>query len=330
MNCLKGHIGIKGTGAAAPESGIYINQLPGISLQNIQRTANSEQVTYAEVWSDVQDRAGRRIVTDLRNKLRSRYKIKTNNGFFFLETMDQGTIIAAAAHYRGLVYDAGIDQNGFFSFHVTSVTVDLPQALDTLTVLIMDRVGNILDTLVKENASEGLNTITVNQAYAASSIFIAIDSTAVPLKETNLNNVLTDGYYALLSSLLGAGCTPALYGATAGLSIPAIRSQSTSTYGISAVIMPTCDYSALICWNKELFESAWIYLCGAELMLERTFSDRINKLTTVDKDQAEALRDLYTGQYEQALEDTIGGLTINAEDGCIECQAMVKTVERLP
>lgn len=72
MNCLKDYVGIRGYDAA-PESGQFINQLPGISLKSIQMLANSEQVTFVAVWDDVQERAWRRLSADFKIAMRAKY-----------------------------------------------------------------------------------------------------------------------------------------------------------------------------------------------------------------------------------------------------------------
>nr|MBA4168752.1 hypothetical protein [Chitinophagaceae bacterium] len=62
-----------------------------------------------------------------------------------------------------------------------------------------------------------------------------------------------------------------------------------------------CDYDALICDNKAKLVNAWKYLLGNQLMLERIYSDRINRFTTVDKKAAEELKDFYQIEYEKSL-----------------------------
>ncbi len=68
MDCLKDYIGIQGCGAPVPLappgetlsdvfSGLYINQLPGVSLKSIEKLADEEQQNYLGVWADIQRRA---------------------------------------------------------------------------------------------------------------------------------------------------------------------------------------------------------------------------------------------------------------------------------
>lgn len=95
-------------------------------------------------------------------------------------------------------------------------------------------------------------------------------------------------------------------------------------------IKQDCDIAARICESKEIFLNAWINLLGAELMIERIHSPRINKLTTVDLDKANDLLNLFTDVYEAALNDIVLGTDFDKNDPCIECKPMFVRVERLP
>lgn len=324
MNCLKNYVGIKGYGSA-PVSGRYINQLPGISLDSIQKVADKEQVTFLQVFDDVQERSWTRFITDLRNALRRRFQIKTAKTLLHIESADGVETISASAHYRGLLLDSGLDNNGFFAFNVSSISLDLPQAANDVVIKLFDRTGHVLDTFTIASAAEGINTIEVNEAYAASRLFIAVDASAVLLNDTVLGAGNYDQPFAALT-----GRAAGISGGESLLTSPAFVAQTSSTYGISAIVTPFCDYAHLVCSDRELFIGAWMYLLGAELMQERIYSPRINKYTTIDADEAEKLRDLYTGQYENALDDAVIGIQISADDGCIDCREIVSRVEYLP
>lgn len=89
MDCLKDYIQIEGCSAPqygydantdgdddpetepTPASGLYINKdLPGISLENVDKIADGEQQTFLGVWNEVQDRALRKF----RIKVKAGYK----------------------------------------------------------------------------------------------------------------------------------------------------------------------------------------------------------------------------------------------------------------
>lgn len=106
MNCLKDYIGIKGF-HSAPVSEVFVNQLPGISLKAIQSTANSEQVTFAGVFDDVQERAWRRLSGDFNRKMRGKYCLDkgTDTNTFICD--DKALFLNAWLHLLGaeLMYE---------------------------------------------------------------------------------------------------------------------------------------------------------------------------------------------------------------------------------
>lgn len=89
-----------------------------------------------------------------------------------------------------------------------------------------------------------------------------------------------------------------------------------------------CDYEAFVCDNKETLVNAWRYLLGNQLMLFRLTSTRLNRFTTIDKEQAEQLKDHYQVEYEKALSQAVK--LIDFSDCCMECGGNPEYVTWLP
>lgn len=75
MDCLNDYIGIKVCGDETPESGIFINSLPGISLESIDKVANEDQITYLGLWADVQAEAAARFELDFTTEVTKCFKL---------------------------------------------------------------------------------------------------------------------------------------------------------------------------------------------------------------------------------------------------------------
>lgn len=77
LNCLLDYIGLQACQGIyeQPVSGLYINSLPGISLESIDKIADSEQVTYVGVWDDAQQEAMIRFRIDFIQEITKCYKI---------------------------------------------------------------------------------------------------------------------------------------------------------------------------------------------------------------------------------------------------------------
>jgi hypothetical protein len=89
-----------------------------------------------------------------------------------------------------------------------------------------------------------------------------------------------------------------------------------------------CDYDALICDNVEELATAWKYLLGVTLMIFRLNSDRINRWTTIGRDEAKELRDFYQVKYEEALNQ--GVLLMDTDECCLVCEPNPSIVSYLP
>lgn len=93
-------------------------------------------------------------------------------------------------------------------------------------------------------------------------------------------------------------------------------------------ISKTCDYDDLICDNIEELTLAWKYLLGVALMIFRLNSDRLNQWTTVGREEAKELRDLYQVEYEKALKQ--GVLLMDTDACCLQCGSNPSVVTYLP
>ena len=70
MDCLTDYIGFFNcAGQDEPPSGMYINTLPGITLESVDKVATSEQITYLQVWADAQKEAAIRFLNDFKIEL---------------------------------------------------------------------------------------------------------------------------------------------------------------------------------------------------------------------------------------------------------------------
>jgi hypothetical protein len=78
LDCLIDYIGfINCASQNEPESGLYINTLPGISLESVDKIANSEQITYSQVWGDAQTEAAIRFKVDFSAELNKCYTLSS-------------------------------------------------------------------------------------------------------------------------------------------------------------------------------------------------------------------------------------------------------------
>jgi len=75
MSCLTDYIGIKVCSTDEAPGGGWINSLPGISLESIDKIATPDQITYRAVWADVQAEAYTRFEVDFMSEMNRCYEL---------------------------------------------------------------------------------------------------------------------------------------------------------------------------------------------------------------------------------------------------------------
>ena len=70
----------------------------------------------------------------------------------------------------------------------------------------------------------------------------------------------------------------------------------------------------IACEFKDLLATSLWYLLGHELMIETIYSDRVNKYTTIDRQQAEELREYYLVQFEKEIAAAVQGINVENSD----------------
>lgn len=327
MNCLTDYIGVKGCGATVPDSGIYINSLPSINLRQLQGIADSEQENFLGVWANVQERAQAKLLVDVSTRLRKRFKINSFiESFKLIEKIDVATF-AASAEDRGFTYDTQnfngtIQKSSFYTTNVEYMRMYLSAVTtNPLTIKIQDlETDEILFTKSIPAADQivGWNLIKVNKSYLNQRLKFVYDSTEVTSVSTDQTELINNG-----CGCLNFGCGGTLAGIKGA-------DSSNNSYGLVAKISLTCTYEPVICSNKEMFAGPYLYLLGAETMIERIYTERMNEFTTVGKEEAKELNNYFQSQYDEGMDNLISGISIDLNDCCISCNSQLRVIEQTP
>ena len=330
MNCLKDYIGIKSGGSTPPLSGIYINQLPGFTLDKISKIKETEN-DISSLFDEIQSRAWLRLEKDFRIALRNRYKLKAVKSIAETTQTFDGSQIATSAKYKGIVVDLGLynHHSSFLSLQVDKISVTLAATVPRLEVKLFDGNGSLVDTLTKANAVAGKNVIQVAKCYPIKKMFVAIDTTSINLQAATIPKYILDNCFEWFWQLSGT-CAPSIYGAVADLNSPGHLTKSNYGYGVEVSFSMTCGYDNIICANKPEFTDVWLYLLGSEFMLECMYSTKMNRFTTIDRPSAEELNSYYGNKYEEALAEVIKGLEVKEDDCCIECDPKFSIRQTIP
>jgi hypothetical protein len=333
MNCLQDYIGLRGCGSSTPGSGLYVNDLPGISLKQIVSLTNEEEATYLDLWAMIQRRAQSRFSLDVREAMGKHYKLKS---------LMQGVNLGKQVENNTIVANPGISKAGFIiqlnesknyeyvqsplnAIHIQQLFFYAAPAENGI-VFIYDIYTN--DILFNKNVSflnDGWNTIEVNQTFNSQALAVYITptflngfgtylETEVPLNhqipgccDIRINGFYTDTQWDAFTN-------------------DVLESQSSNTYGLSGIFNVVCTWDNLICNNKNIFARPLWYLTGIELLTEQLYSSKLNQFTTVNLQRAKELREEYQVEYAKAVEQIAGGFSLDC-DCCLECAGAVQLRE---
>lgn len=323
MECLEGYIGIQGCNTSAPESGVYVNSLPGISIEVLQKVTDSEQVTFINAWNDITARALRRFKTDVINNLKKRFRLNIISKFINTgKAVDTSTITQAAANWRGrIIQIMGETPSELNKAYIEEVNIYF-QAAGATTLKILDENGFLLVNKTVTATSVGWKRTYIGDTYNGKTFYVLYDATNInsvktvntPELDTSCDCYCSDIYDDCDCSIRTNGVI--------GTDINDIETftENLNSYGLSIVFGLRCAYDAIICANRTEFIEPLQYLHGVEFLAERIYSTRVNRYTTVDLAKAKEMRTEFEAIYQASLQAILDGIRISQYDCCIECE----------
>ncbi len=333
--CLDDYIGFEGCTTGTPESGVFINELYGIGLENVDKIADKEQVTYSGVWDDVQKRVLLKLHSLIQTEFSRKYRLKRIS-----KSVDLGQAIdtssnqtAQSAQLRGFTVElhsgsivptpnSSLNVIHFQSIRLYSKAVESGVAIK---VIDMDTLLT-LETFTKDLVI-GWNTIATNKDYTAMRVFVGYDASGIESPETELNSYVNDWCNCVCDDFFGYDCDAQISGAYSALTY-AGTTKGENTYGLTAVINVQCKFDAFVCQNKTLFIMPLLYLLGMEMMNERIYSDRLNRIVTVDRNKAIELRNEYKAEFEREMLALVESVDLKM-DCCLECDELITSRESM-
>ena len=350
MECFRDYIGLEGCTTTTPDSGLFINQLPGIELELFDKLADPQQLNFTGVFDDIQTRAIRRFKTDINSEFKKRYQLKS-----ITQSIDIGkdigtTTTALAGDYRGFTLE--LDRQGGTSAYSNLQSIRIQElnlyftSTNATTIKIFDMdLGTELHTqAVVAPASIGFTQIKIFKTFTARRLFVAYDATLLTGQLLDINllqNAILSGQGARYASYACGGNRNAeIRAGSATIAATITESDITigeDTYGLSGVFSVICDWETFVCNNRDTFCNAWWYLLGIETMTERLYSSRLNEFTTFDRQKAAELRKMYEIKYKGGKIDDIfeegelplvlDGIDVNLADYCIICNDVIRFEE---
>lgn len=317
IDCLSNYIGVRGvTGYEDPDSGYYINDLQGITTEQLEDISDDEDHYEPRLaWEDIYNRSSRNLETDIKTSLKKYFKKYSfiDNGI--TGQLDGSDSLTQSSVLNGVRFDLGFQSKNLV-LNINSISIYLNSST-TFNIYIYDlNTSEKLDEIEYEG-TEGLSTYRVNKNYAVhshSDLYIAYDAGIV-------DALKMDDYKP--------------FGFTINGTIPNSSSKLSSNFsnantGLSVTFNLECSVSNFVCQRIDSFKDAFLYKLGIEFCNERIYSSRINRWTLMDVDEAMSLKTDFVEQYNSLIEAALKDLKVNESDDCFECNKAINQRVMLP
>ena len=308
MKCLEGYIGVGANCATdASLSGKYLTDLPGVSLLNIDSVANEQQTSFVGVFADVEKRAISRMTKDILSFMKSQYNLKKSI-YTYKTVGDVSGSIPFDGKAHGVNVYALYDYSPLLRLHLNKVYLYALEAQTTSIIYGVD-INNLVSKTL--NTQIGWNEISINETFETLNLLVFYDASVF----TNIPSLIIDN--DICDCLFQESDCYVLENRAASISMAGIT-FGTDSNGLKAEVSLRCAYESIVCANIDIYGDAYLYALGMELMRERLYSDRVNKYTSVDRNKAKELLELFTQDYTDFL--TTANNTVQLQDdACIEC-----------
>jgi hypothetical protein len=321
ISCLTDYIGLRDV-TSSPDSGRYVNELPGLSTDMFELSRKSESYDLETSWADVERRAIRKLEADL-----NRWAVKYFRNYSYIDNEvtgqnDNNTAIATGDTYAGWLFSGTHQYYKNLKLIIPWVEIHSAGTVTGGTLRIFNgATGEVLDSITY-NAVAGINRITINKEYPTWKypyIFIAYDESEITtIKATPLPFSGLD----VNEKRVAKATTP-----TKGN----LSSAGSGGQGLVVCFNLNCSLDNFVCQRRKLFEEPYMYLLGSEFAQEVVHSNRISQYTLLSREDAIELREDLRKEYTEMINGVLTSLVVDySNDYCFKCDREVNYKPLLP
>lgn len=333
MSCWNNVIGVRGLcEAQEPSSGLYINDLTGISIQDINAGVNEEDSTAFTLIQRKIDQAATMLQAEALSYLYNRWNYTTSswNGQigFFPESLRS---LGASAVYRGI--GMRYRQADYISVSLNAITLLLPNS-GNVNVLVVDLItGDILDTITIAAVANTPVRVVTNKKYTSNgqmlNLAVVYDATSVASFQTGLYPTYSCGScgrnYRWYDNMLER----TIEIPTGGAIIEQNISGGSWTGGLSVDYQVACSFESLLCAHIGQLGYPLLYKAGMLILKEMEFSKRLNGVISYNRERNQELADYYQAQYDAYMQRYFDAAQL-PQNGCFSCKQRVRQASRIP
>lgn len=336
MGCFDNLIGIKsqcGT-VTDPSSGLWIDQLHGISVQNADATISQDYETGIQLIEDKIALAQKMVSNEVYQKIQGKISAVP-----FIENDSVGhyddnlpVLAADAGYYRGIQYK--IEGSQYTEAFISSVRFQ-PQVAGTYDVKVIDLIsGLVLDTKqIVTTSNNEIGEAYLNKSYLLNkgrlNLFIGVESTAT--YKTGLHSTYKGcsncggwpKYTNKYATIRGAKLP------TSGSFIDSNLSSLNNTAGLSITYTLGCSMDAFLCSISNRMAFPILYKTGELILAEMMYSKRLNSVISLYGKEHAELRAEYDNEYNKSLYALLENMKL-PNDICFRCNPRIKHVIQIP
>jgi hypothetical protein len=296
-------------------SGLYANQLPGVTLNLFSDLTKEDQEDWEEFWDDLYERCIINFISSVQAKLADKFhidlKLLSRETSTFIDEINDSMVES------GIKITYRLPKYGKTNIISIEVFSDIEQPGFTLYFRDKDVNGRLLKT-VQTDLLEGLNIVYIDQSFSVDELFISYDADLFQVHRT------TTKYYNDYYQYTNWDCVFPCYGSSSG-TISHINGG-----GLNVIFNATCSIEKVVEQNINIFKESFWYTIGLELMHERVHSDRFNRFTTLLEDRAKDLIKDYEFWVDQKLTNAIRSIRMIEDPVCFVCKRYVTQSYELP
>jgi hypothetical protein len=308
MNCLDGQIGVIGlTSYGSAKSGLYINDLPGLTLNQLDKIKDGTEdaISVTSAWERIYKRAKKNFEIDVIGANRRHFRL-TSIISSRLTGQISNTEITSSAVRSGIYFD--------FTDYSPNLEIFFNNALlyvadlGEITVEIYDANQGIKLSEYSQTQStyEGLLNIPIQEGFSLfeyPKIFVCYQASLDVLKSESYAYSDFRHYNRSLPT-----ASSVVYG-----------NFSADDTGLILNYNMKCGVLSWICQNLDVFIKPFWYKLGVEFLNERFASDRFNRYTMINVEQAQELRSAFEKEYMQSLDDVLQTMHPTDDGYCFVC-----------
>lgn len=330
MNCFLNYVPLRAcSGMTESPSGLFLDDLPGISILSLDSIATASEGGSPELlWQRVQRRALKRLESDLLNRLYKKMRIKPIQSEEWVgQPKDPRRFTTPhSGYYRGVM--VRLDGSRYMGLHLSEITLETRFSGLVNLVIIDAYRGEILKT-IPWDVRPGQNRKVLEDDFfsfpSTDYIFIAADG---GIQTASVSPYVSDkrnawGFYDECACEQNYGDYSYVRGGRmlAGGTLTETEFQSESeTYGISLKFQVRCLLQVYICSQRDQLISAWANLLGVELLREFRASGRVNAHTVGrGPDDLEERQKEYEGLYMTDMHTFVKHAKF-PQDECFDCR----------